>query len=278
MKILIFVVSLIAGLIACHGGQEQIRFDKQSEYERVLVIDKGDRRYLRFGRARSVNQSVISLTDPGAVPSEYIRIAFLGAILTPDPQRALMIGLGGGTYTELLHRHFPGLLIDAVEIDPVVVEAAKTFFGVREDERYRVHVADGAAFLRETDRIYDLVFIDAYSGEGIPRALATRSFFDLLKARTSADAVVVLNLYKQRGRERSLIRIFRNRFPYTACARTPDRLNLVAFGRKSGMPEKAGVIAAARRFSASAGLSFDLGKISKEVDLECSVSDGYHSP
>jgi spermidine synthase len=269
MKIRIVILFVVFALFGCDDTQSQIRFDKQSEYERILVIDKNDRRYLRFGKPNSANESVISLSDPRAVPAEYIRIAALGAMLTPNPNRALMIGLGGGTYTTLLRRHFPNLHIDAVEIDPVVVEVAKTFFGVREDERFKIHVADGAIFVRETQSIYDLVFIDAYSGEGIPQALSGPSFFDAVKAKTSAEGVVVLNLFNQYGTEQSLIQVFRTRFPHTACVRSSDDLNLVLFGKTSDMPARADLIAATRRFSAAADLSFDLEKIAKKLVMKC---------
>jgi spermidine synthase len=272
MKIRIVILFVVFALFSCDDNQGQIRFDKQSEYERILVIDKSDRRYLRFGNTNSANESVISLSDPRAVPTEYIRIAALGAMLTPNPNRALMIGLGGGTYTTLLRRHFPNLHIDAVEIDPLVVEVAKTFFGVLEDERFKIHIADGAKFVRETQSIYDLVFIDAYSGDGIPQALSGPSFFDAVKAKTSAKGVVVLNLFYQHEKERSLIQDFRTRFPHTACIRSSDDLNLVLFGKTSDMPARVDLIAATRRFSNAADLSFNLEKIAKKLIMKCSVS------
>jgi spermidine synthase len=196
----------------------------------------------------------------------------LGAMLTPNPNRALMIGLGGGTYTTLLRRYFPNLHIDAVEIDPLVVEVAKTFFGVMEDERFKIHIADGAKYVRETQSIYDLVFIDAYSGDGIVQALSGPSFFGALKAKTSAEGVVVLNLFNQDGKEQLLIQGFRTLFPHTACIRSSDNLNLVLFGKTSDMPAFADLIAATRKFSTAADISFNLEEIAKKLSMKCSVS------
>ena len=107
----------------------------------------------------------------------------------------------------------PDLRIDAVEIDPVVVEAAERFFGVQEDERFKIHVTDGAEFILKTRAVYDLVLIDAYSGEGIPQALASASFFDAVKAKTSAEGVVILNLFNLKAKERRLLQTFSMRFP-----------------------------------------------------------------
>ena len=273
MKTRILILSAVISLYGCEYNPGKLRFDKQSEYERVLVYDKGDRRYLRFGNPDSGNQSIISLSDPRAVPSEYIRFATLGVLLTPKLDRVMMIGLGGGTFTTLLKRHFPNLYIDAVEIDPVVVEAAKTFFNVQEDERFKIHVADGAKFIRESQSVYDLIFIDAYSGEGIPRALFSPKFFDAIKARTSVDGVVILNLFKQKGKEDSFIQILRPRFPFIACVNSSDDLNTVIFCKASSMPIHADLIAAAKRFTAVSTLSFDLDHIARNVGMECKTGD-----
>lgn len=263
------IALLILAVFGCSDDTEQIRFDKQSKYERILVVDRGSFRYLRFGMPDGDNQSILSLKNPKAVPSRYIRIAALGAVLTPKLDRMLMLGLGGGTYTTLLHRHFPDLVVDAVEIDPVVVEAARSFFGVKEDERFRIHVQDGGKFIRETRETYDLVFLDAYSGEGLPRALSTPAFFDAVRAKVTDGGVVILNLFRQNGRERVLLDIFETRFPHTACIRTEDDLNLVIFGKTTAFGPRSERIDAARRFSADARLSFDLGIIAEDLKMNC---------
>ena len=106
--------------------------------------------------------------NPRAVPVEYVRYALLGLAHHGRPARVLMVGLGGGTFTTLVHRALPGASVDAVEIDPVVVEAARAWFDLREDARYRVHVADAADWLRRDRGAYDYVLLDAYAGEDIP--------------------------------------------------------------------------------------------------------------
>jgi len=260
---------VVLGIFGCENGSENVRFDKPSDFERVFVVDRGSYRYLRFGSPDGANQSIVSLSNPEAVPSRYIRIAALGVVMTPKLDRILMLGLGGGTYATLLHRHLPELAIDAVEIDPVVVEAAKGFFGVKEDLRLRIHVQDGAKFIRNAEPFYDLVFLDAYSGKGLPRDLSSPAFFDAVRAKVADRGVVVLNLFKQRGREQSLLDIFQTRFPHTACIRTSDDLNLVVFGKTAAMPSRTELTAAARRFAEASKLPFDLGIIAEDLKLNC---------
>jgi spermidine synthase len=250
----------------------QIRFDERSEFDRILVVDEGDMRYLRFRNVNSVNQSMILLSNPEAVPMKYIRLAMLGIIFTPQMDRVLMIGLGGGTFTSLLRRHYPTLWIDAVEIDPVVVEAAKRFFGVREDSRFRIHIEDGADFIERASYPYDFIFLDAYTQDGLPEHLATVEFFNTVKARLSDKGVVVINLYGREHIKRTIGKVFQVVFPETACIRTSDGLNLLLFSKASAaMPEHEELVIKARRLTADLGLSFDLGALAERLEIDCTL-------
>src|SRR6188474_1601368 len=139
----------VGALLTCARTSSQILFDRTSPFGRVLVIDEGPRRVMRFGSPSASEQSAIEPANPRAVPVEYVRYALLGLAYHPlgRPRRVLMVGLGGGTFTTLVHRALPDVTIDVVEIDPVVVAAARAHFGLREGARYRVHVADAADWM-----------------------------------------------------------------------------------------------------------------------------------
>ncbi|MDY6990443.1 MAG: fused MFS/spermidine synthase [Thermodesulfobacteriota bacterium] len=262
---------LIFTLLACeYQSSREIRFDRRSAFGRVLVVDEGDRRHLRFGSPDSGNQGTISLSDPKAVPMEYIRFTLLGMLLAPKPERVLMVGLGGGTFTTLLRRHDASLWIDAVEIDPVVVQAAKEWFGVEEDRGFRIHVADGAAFIDRTPHSYDLIMLDIHTGKSTPEHLASHRFFEAVRSRLTPGGVAVLNVWDEGHREGVIENRFRATFSETACIRTSDGYNLVLFGRASHtMPDQETLIAAARKFTSDKGLSFDLTKVAKALRTEC---------
>jgi spermidine synthase len=271
---LIFLLGCVSqfqgGPEALHGSQ--IRFDECSGFDRILVVDEGDIRHLRFRSVNSVSQSMISLSDPKAVPMKYIRLAMLGILFTPQMDRVLMIGLGGGTFTSLLRRHYPALWIDAVEIDPVVVEAAKRFFGVREDSRFHIHIEDGADFIEQASYPYDLIFLDAYTQDGLPEHLATVEFFNTVKARLSDNGVVIINLYGGEHIKNAIGKVFRIVFPETACIRTSDGLNLLLFSKASAsMPEHKELVTKARRLTADLGLSFDLGALAERLEIDCTL-------
>jgi spermidine synthase len=118
-----------------------------------------------------------------------------GLALCPDPKRALVVGLGGGTIPNFLHKHYPQTQIDAVDIDPVVIEVAKQFFGFREDATLKAYVQDGRQFIEERLNVYDVIFLDAFSSEDIPYHLATREFLEAVRRAVTARGVVLANVW-----------------------------------------------------------------------------------
>ena len=152
----------------------------------MFVLDEGPLRVMRFGSLKGTEQSAIVRGHPESVPIEYVRLALLGLAHHGEPRRLLMVGLGGGTFTTLVHRALPDIQIDAVDIDPVVCAAARDYFDLQEDARYRVHTADAYEFLTQgidgsaapgAPALYDFIFLDTYGGEGsrLPSGLTPTS-------------------------------------------------------------------------------------------------------
>ncbi|XP_031406373.1 eEF1A lysine and N-terminal methyltransferase [Punica granatum] len=63
--------------------------------------------------------------------------------------RTVVIGLGAGMIPMFLHGCLPFTLVEAVELDPIIVSLAKDYFGFREDGRLRVHTTDGLEFVKK---------------------------------------------------------------------------------------------------------------------------------
>eukprot|EP00288_Rhodomonas_lens_P015515 CAMPEP_0177708198 /NCGR_PEP_ID=MMETSP0484_2-20121128/10153_1 /TAXON_ID=354590 /ORGANISM="Rhodomonas lens, Strain RHODO" /LENGTH=362 /DNA_ID=CAMNT_0019219755 /DNA_START=145 /DNA_END=1233 /DNA_ORIENTATION=+ len=78
----------------------------------------------------------------------------------------LIIGLAGGMLPRFLRFNFPNTSVDCVELDPVVVDVAREYFGFEPDEKLHVHVADGVEFIEKApEDSYDIVIIDANAVE-----------------------------------------------------------------------------------------------------------------
>jgi spermidine synthase len=216
----------------------------------VLVIDEGPRRVMRFGSPSGSEQSAIEPGNPRAVPIEYVRYALIGLGHLTDADahippgrtpRVLMVGLGGGTFTTLVHRALPEAHIDVVEIDPVVVAAARAHFGLREDARYRVHVADAAAWVARAQDVYDFVLLDAYAGEEIPAALGSEGFFRAVARRLAPGGVVVINVAEMQD-SLAVARAFAAVLTPFDCRQTPVDRNVLLFGAAGPHPVDAAAL------------------------------------
>ena len=89
----------------------------------------------------------------------------------------------------------PEAAITTVEIDPGVITAAKTYFGLRETERMRYRAGDGRVFLNRNDELYDLILLDAYRGGYVPFHLLTREFYTLVKQRLTPGGAAAFNIH-----------------------------------------------------------------------------------
>ena len=211
-------------------------FDQTSAFGHVLVRDEGPLRVMRFGSPPGSEQSEIVRDRPGDVPMEYVRLALLGFGHVARPKRVLMVGLGGGTFTTLLHRARPDLAIDAVEIDPVVVAAARACFALREDDRYRVHVADAAAWLARDEGRYDYIVLDAYAGEDIPAAVGSPAFFASVRAHLAPGGVVAINIAEADGQGAPVAATFARVLSVFERRRAPRDGNLLLYATAEPRP------------------------------------------
>jgi len=104
----------------------------------------------------------------------------------PHPQDILIVGGGdGGALREVLR--YPVKSAVLVEIDVRVIEVCrKRFPGLAAsfgDHRVEVAVGDGNRYIRETDRLFDVIIVDSSDPVGPSAILHQKSFFAALKKR-----------------------------------------------------------------------------------------------
>jgi spermidine synthase len=211
-----------------------------SPFGTVFVVDEGDERTLRFDHPDGNRQSTILKSNPRAVVSSYVRVATAGLAFTEGRSRALVVGLGGGAFPLLLRRCLPRMVVDVVEINPVVVDVAQRFFGVRENERLHITVEDGAEFMKREGPRYDFILLDAFSDKGIPEHLRKSAFFEDVLRRLAPGGAAVLNIaLGVRERKARLRDIFLQVFEECARLRgTSDTTNLLLVGTSGPLPSQ----------------------------------------
>ena len=80
----------------------------------------------------------------------YTDLFHLVHLFVPRIERVLFIGGGVGVGPRSFLRHYPEARIDLVEIDPVVIELARTHFDLAEGDRLAVHVVDAVSYTHLT--------------------------------------------------------------------------------------------------------------------------------
>jgi len=170
---------------------ETVLFRTDTQYHRITVTEDAEARHLRFDRS---HQSAIEIADPYVSRIRYPDYMHLALALHPRPERVLVLGLGGGAITKRFWRDYPGVRVDSVEIDPVVVDVARRYFWLPEDERMRIFTEDARRYVQRTGETYDIVVVDAYTSDSLPFHLTTQEFFTELKAVMTTDGVVAYNL------------------------------------------------------------------------------------
>jgi spermidine synthase len=267
-------VGLLAVLAptAAAFAQQRVLFEKQSPYNTVVVTeDDRGLRTLLFERG-GVRQSVVKPGDPDHLELAYARVMPAGLALVKAPERILIVGLGGGTIPSFLHKHYPRTRIDVVDIDPVVVEAAKKFFAFREDATLHAYVDDGRRFTENCRQPYDVIFLDAFGSESIPYHLATREFLQAVRAAVSPKGVVLANVWSSNSNPLydSMVRTYQDVFDglYVIDVFGAGNKILVALPRKEEIRVD-DLVQKARAVSKERRLPFDLGDF---------VAQGFRKP
>jgi predicted membrane-bound spermidine synthase len=168
----------------------------ETQYNDVFITKRQHQLVMSFQlKGWDYTESVSNLLDPDDLPLRYAQVMTIATIYPEAPRKILMLGLGGGSISTYLGRFMPEAQITTVEIDPGVITAAKTYFGLRETERMRYHARDGRVFLNRNSELYDLILLDAYRGGYVPFHLLTREFYTLVKQRLTPGGAAAFNVH-----------------------------------------------------------------------------------
>ena len=255
----------LAALLLPGCATQSVLYEKASRYSTIIVTeDQRGLRTLLFDRG-DVRQSVVKPGDPDHLELPYARVALVGLAMCEEPRRILVVGLGGGTLPSFLRKHYPDAVIDAVEIDPEVVDVARKFFGFREDARMQAHVGDGRNFIENVRPPgYDIIFLDAFGTDSVPVHLTTEEFLQAVRRAVAPGGVVVGNLWR-RSHNRlydSMVRTYQEVFDELFILEVFGDVNniLLALPRKQRF-SRSELALLARKVSAAGQFRFDMGDL-----------------
>jgi spermidine synthase len=156
----------------------------------LIVTRKGGT--LTLWSAAGIRHTVFDSATPHIPGLEYARNTLAALAFCPQAQAALILGLGGGSIPRMLLAARSNIKVEAVEIDPAVVELAARYFDIHALPRFTVHGEDAAAFLRRSGSCYDVIVVDTYVGEQFPHHCATREFLqDAARCMTDGGVLAI---------------------------------------------------------------------------------------
>lgn len=195
------VVAAVAAAGFVFSPREAVVLHREvSKFQTLVVVEENGRRCLRFGDgAKALNQTCRTLSRPERVELDYARaIVALALSLEPFPKRVLVIGLGGGSIPTAIIGAHPDVELDAVELDPAVVEVAANYFDFQTTKNVHVFAEDGVAFVAraaKNEEHYDLVVLDAFDEAEMPAPFTTSEFVAQLGRITGERGVVIANSF-----------------------------------------------------------------------------------
>ena len=133
---------------------------------RPLRANRVEVKRIGKGRALRINGTFASWYEPGQQATGSVWDALAAPLLLlPKPRRdrVLILGLGGGSAARVARALAPRARITGVEIDPVVVRAARRWFDL---DGLDVEVVQGDArlYLERTRRSFDVILEDVFVG------------------------------------------------------------------------------------------------------------------
>ncbi len=141
-------------------------------------------------------QSAMRIKDPFALELTYTRAMLCFLLFSSKLQQVLAIGLGGGSLAKYLHAYCPDLQQTVVEINPKIIQVARSQFYLPDnDARLNVIEGDGLRYLADHHEVADVLFIDAFDGNGIPPDFCSQDFFDSCASSLRSEGILAINLW-----------------------------------------------------------------------------------
>lgn len=194
-SLLIAAVTALGLSAAPSGASPKLIEQKESIYNSIYIYEDAPYYTMIFGKNRRLyTESRVNSEDPLELPVAYTQVMTVGMAYPEKVEKIVEIGVGGGSIISYLARTYPDVEIDAIELDPEVLEFARRYFFVEESERVRLHERDGRIWLLRARDRYDVAMIDAYRGPFVPFHLLTTEFYQLVARRLTDDGVMLQNV------------------------------------------------------------------------------------
>jgi spermidine synthase len=175
---------------------EKTLFDGDTDFEHYQIIEmvyNGHKARVLFSGQRSAAQSAMPIDGSSDLLFDYNE-RFMELTTQLKPKRLLLIGGGAFTLPMAILKNLPDIYVDVVERDPKLQILAEKYFGLKKSKKLNVFHEDGYKFLENNNRSYELILVDAFTHNVIPKTFSTVKFANLLKANLSSNGAAAINI------------------------------------------------------------------------------------
>ena len=180
---------------ALHDGygqmlrEDTVLYDSETSHQRLRVFENA-----KLGRVLTLDGVVQTTTGDEYMYHEML--SHVPILAHGAATHVLIIGGGDGGMAREVLRHRTVEHVTMVEIDAGVVDFSKEYLptisdGAFDDARLDLVIADGAAFVRETERRFDVIIVDSTDPIGPGEVLFTDTFYDHCRGLLNEDGIIV---------------------------------------------------------------------------------------
>ncbi|MEO6212526.1 MAG: fused MFS/spermidine synthase [Vicinamibacterales bacterium] len=190
----LMTAGLIALALQAQGVPDPLDIVRRRIYAGQSVVWQDEGMQTTVAVVGGLNHRVLFLdgrhqaNDSPSMTFIHRRIGLLPVVLHERPQRALVVGLGGGASPGAMSQ-FPGISVEVIELSQGVIDAAGYFghinFDILKNPNVHIRLDDGRSFLQRVRAPYDVITADAI----IPRHAGANSLNSVEYFRLVRDAL-----------------------------------------------------------------------------------------
>jgi spermidine synthase len=147
----------------------------------------GDKQVMKY------NNVTYSMLDDNSIYTHMYWDFFLPLPLVFENPRILLIGLGGGTVPYQMKTVFNGKIsMDIVEINKKMINVASEFLKL-DMSQFNIYIEDGAEFVMRKRNSYEIIIMDAYINDRIPKQFLEEDFIHNAYLALADKGILAIN-------------------------------------------------------------------------------------
>lgn len=189
-------IAVAAGVVAAASFVLAWRSPRPTELLAIRSFEGTDLRVVEHDGIRHLMMDQIDQSAVNAEGRPTDKYAYFLAsrvlLARPDARNVAVIGVGGGGLLNLLTEK--GLRVEGVDLSPEVIDLAREQMGLKLPAS-QLHAADGRVWLRKHRGAFDVVVLDAFSGDRLATSLVSREGLETAKAALATGGLLSVNTW-----------------------------------------------------------------------------------